>query len=556
MSRVGEAGRRRRDEGARGRPRAAASPPQAAGRAAAFLAAAAPVAVMLAAAALTAASAVAPAAAAPLAGGATVAQAAAPPPPEPARTDALYRLRSAVLPLDGVLLLGLGGESYGIDYFLPDGRLDEASLRDLRLSLGYGLLPGVRLDAALTRRSWSDPAGLLPESGGGWGGLHGGVAVALPSPTPSLAWALHGGLTVPLGDEADGAAEAAAAPEAGASLTARLWRRSRFPELRLHLNAGWRGNPDGGRTGGAEARLPWPPLYPAAPAGRGVDNDERLWGGVVELRRGLVSLFVEYSEAVLPRRSGVAPQERARCLTSGLHWGGAEGWGLSLAYDVSLALDDTATAFVPAYPDLVVHLCVSRALALGGRDRDRDGIPDRRDACPTMAEDRDGWLDQDGCPDPDNDGDGVPDAVDGQPFEPEDRDGYLDEDGVPDLDNDGDGVPDARDACPDEAEDRDGDRDEDGCPEASRDTDGDGIADDRDHCPGLAEDRDGFEDEDGCPDADNDLDGIDDARDACPDAAEDYDGDRDDDGCPEGEAAPAGTSGAGGTAAADSVRAR
>lgn len=538
MSRGGDAGARARAGGADGEARVSASPARAPGRAAAALAAA-----VLVATALTAPAAAAPAAVAPAAGGAAVAPAAAPP-PEPARTDALYRLRSAVLPLDGVLLLGLGGEAYGIDYFLPDGRLDEASLRDLRLSLAYGLLPSVRLDAALTRRSWSDPAGLLPASGGGWGGLRGGVAAALPSPTPSLAWALHGGVTVPLGAAADGAAEAAAAPEAGASLTARLWRRSRYPELRLHLNAGWRGNPDGGRGGGGEARAPWPPLYPAAPAGRGGDNDARLWGGAVELRRGLVSLFVEYSEAVLPRRSGVAPRERARFLTSGLHWGGGEGWGLSVAYDVSLALDDTATAFVPAYPDLVVHLSVSRGLALGGRDRDRDGIPDRRDACPTEAEDRDGWLDRDGCPDLDNDGDGVPDAVDGQPFEPEDRDGHQDEDGVPDLDNDGDGVPDARDACPDEAEDRDGDRDEDGCPEMSRDADGDGIADDRDHCPGLAEDRDGFEDEDGCPDADNDLDGIDDARDACPDAAEDYDGDRDDDGCPEGEAAPAGTSGA------------
>lgn len=34
-------------------------------------------------------------------------------------------------------------------------------------------------------------------------------------------------------------------------------------------------------------------------------------------------------------------------------------------------------------------------------DRDHDGIPDARDACVTLPEDRDGVLDHDGCPDPD-----------------------------------------------------------------------------------------------------------------------------------------------------------
>jgi hypothetical protein len=51
----------------------------------------------------------------------------------------------------------------------------------------------------------------------------------------------------------------------------------------------------------------------------------------------------------------------------------------------------------------------------------------------------------------DSDGDGVPDAVDKCPNDPEDRDGFQDQDGCPDPDNDGDGVPDDKDNCPDHA---------------------------------------------------------------------------------------------------------
>lgn len=51
-------------------------------------------------------------------------------------------------------------------------------------------------------------------------------------------------------------------------------------------------------------------------------------------------------------------------------------------------------------------------------DRDEDGIPDAADRCPTEPEDKDGFEDDDGCPDPDNDQDGVADAVDKCPTEP------------------------------------------------------------------------------------------------------------------------------------------
>jgi hypothetical protein len=52
------------------------------------------------------------------------------------------------------------------------------------------------------------------------------------------------------------------------------------------------------------------------------------------------------------------------------------------------------------------------------RDRDGDGIPDSKDRCPDEPEDRDGFEDSDGCPDPDNDGDGVADREDLCPDQP------------------------------------------------------------------------------------------------------------------------------------------
>ena len=84
----------------------------------------------------------------------------------------------------------------------------------------------------------------------------------------------------------------------------------------------------------------------------------------------------------------------------------------------------------------------------GNHDADGDGVPDDRDLCPHQAEDRDGFNDLDGCPDPDNDHDGIPDVRDNCPQQAEDLDGYEDQDGCPDLDNDGDGVRDGRDRCP------------------------------------------------------------------------------------------------------------
>lgn len=134
-------------------------------------------------------------------------------------------------------------------------------------------------------------------------------------------------------------------------------------------------------------------------------------------------------------------------------------------------------------------------------DRDFDGLIDSKDLCPDEPEDRDGFEDEDGCPDPDNDGDGILDLVDRCPLDPEDLDQFEDEDGCSDPDNDGDKIPDSDDACPLEPEDYDGYQDEDGCPEL--DNDGDNIPDLKDLCPNEPETVNGIADNDGCPDAES-----------------------------------------------------
>jgi outer membrane protein OmpA-like peptidoglycan-associated protein len=131
-------------------------------------------------------------------------------------------------------------------------------------------------------------------------------------------------------------------------------------------------------------------------------------------------------------------------------------------------------------------------------DGDADGVPDDVDKCPKEAEDKDGFEDNDGCPDVDNDKDDVPDTIDKCPNDPEEKDGFEDEDGCPDADNDKDGVPDGLDKCPNEPEDKDNFEDNDGC--AEPDNDKDGIADAIDKCPNQPETINHYKDEDGCPD--------------------------------------------------------
>ncbi len=114
-------------------------------------------------------------------------------------------------------------------------------------------------------------------------------------------------------------------------------------------------------------------------------------------------------------------------------------------------------------------------------DKDADGVPDSRDACPDTY-----GATSSGCPDADEDG--IPDHDDRCPYEK----GTRQNSGCPQpivADRDKDGVPDAGDACPDQF----GEKRFSGCP----DSDGDGVPNNRDDCPTVA----GLPAKNGCPEA-------------------------------------------------------
>ena len=197
-------------------------------------------------------------------------------------------------------------------------------------------------------------------------------------------------------------------------------------------------------------------------------------------------------------------------------------------------------------------------------DKDHDGIPDDRDQCEDIAEDKDGFEDSDGCPEIDNDEDGIIDREDACPNVPGAKSSDRKKNGCPAADSDGDGIADDVDACPHVKGDKSDDPAKNGCP--LHDSDEDGIPDFMDKCPDQPEDIDGNQDDDGCPDPDDDGDGIPDKVDACPkvpgepssdpalngcpspdrdgdtylndadqcpDSAEVWNGVKDDDGCPD-----------------------
>jgi cysteine-rich repeat protein len=120
-----------------------------------------------------------------------------------------------------------------------------------------------------------------------------------------------------------------------------------------------------------------------------------------------------------------------------------------------------------------------------------------KDQCPAEPEDKDGFEDADGCPDPDNDKDGICDP-------------WVAEKGLQEKYQ---GVCKGVDKCPDDPEDFDGFEDEDGCPECDNDKDKlcdpwvtDKALQDKcgckpvDKCPNEPENYNTFEDDDGCPD--------------------------------------------------------
>ncbi len=267
----------------------------------------------------------------------------------------------------------------------------------------------------------------------------------------------------------------------------------------------------------------------------------------------IVTIFTDFNGETRMKNmsTGFKVGEDPLYLTPGVRINTPAGVHILLGFDIGMASTDDSLVYRSSDKEeklYVTHIMpktgASFSLNWSGfivsQDTDKDGIPDKDDACPNVPEDIDGFEDSDGCPDEDNDKDGIPDSKDQCPNQPEDLDGFEDDDGCPDPDNDKDGIPDKKDKCPARAEDLDGFEDDDGCPDI--DNDQDGIPDSLDKCPMDPEDKDGFQDEDGCPDLDNDQDGIPDSLDKCPNKPENFNGFQDEDGCPDKKVAEPKTS--------------
>src|SRR6058998_2655935 len=153
------------------------------------------------------------------------------------------------------------------------------------------------------------------------------------------------------------------------------------------------------------------------------------------------------------------------------------------------------------------HVVVTAGLSvfhLGGppQDSDKDGVPDKKDACPNTP--LGATVDARGCP-TDSDKDGVYDGLDKCPGTP--AGATVDASGCP-ADSDSDGVPDGIDQCPNTP--AGVNVDAVGCPS---DSDKDGVPDGLDQCPNTA--AGALVDAKGCP-MDSDLDGVPDGIDKCP----------------------------------------
>lgn len=181
------------------------------------------------------------------------------------------------------------------------------------------------------------------------------------------------------------------------------------------------------------------------------------------------------------------------------------GFGLNLGPVQWYLVSDNVLG--PIFPQNTknIHLHTGLNLTFGRikNDKDKDGIPDKKDDCKEIP----GILEFKGCPDKDKDH-----VQDKEDLCPSDS-GLVEFKGCPDRD--GDKITDITDSCPDIA----GLPEFNGCP----DKDSDKIMDKLDDCPDAA----GLPEFKGCPDTDKD--GVMDKIDVCPEKA----GPASNNGCPE-----------------------
>jgi len=219
---------------------------------------------------------------------------------------------------------------------------------------------------------------------------------------------------------------------------------------------------------------------------KGVDQDESFWNANLQAKYALRRLFTTESGWFDPYlklgggytsyKSEYSKEDGAVKLLAG---GGINFWftdhlGLNVQTGYNHGFQKDGTDYFQHSAGIVIKF--------GAKDTDKDGIPDKDDACPEVA----GPKEFNGCPD--TDGDGIPDKDDACP----DIAGLKEFNGCPDTD--GDGVPDKDDKCPDVA----GPAENGGCPWP--DTDGDGVLDKDDQCPDEA----GPASNNGCPEPNDD----------------------------------------------------
>ena len=219
---------------------------------------------------------------------------------------------------------------------------------------------------------------------------------------------------------------------------------------------------------------------------KGVDQDESFWNANLQAKYALRRLFTTESGWFDPYlklgggytsyKSKYSKEDGAIKLLAG---GGINFWftdhlGLNVQTGYNHGFQKDGTDYFQHSAGIVIKF--------GAKDTDKDGIPDKDDACPDIA----GLKEFNGCPD--TDGDGIADKDDACP----EVAGLKEFNGCPDTD--GDGVPDKDDKCPDVA----GPAENGGCPWP--DTDGDGVLDKDDQCVNEA----GPASNNGCPEPNDD----------------------------------------------------
>ena len=141
---------------------------------------------------------------------------------------------------------------------------------------------------------------------------------------------------------------------------------------------------------------------------------------------GRWQLRLDGRQGIMPGRSSSATR------VSELHLGAIATFGAAAARRAP-AVPPPDAPDEPVVTDAPDEPAAPNPVPVPAPDPDGDGVVGAADACPTEAEDLDGFEDADGCPDPDNDGDGIEDARDACPGEPETLNGFTDGDGCPDV---------------------------------------------------------------------------------------------------------------------------